>query len=404
MANVVIIGAGPAGLFAAERLVQAGHRVTVHDRMPSPARKFQLAGRGGLNLTHSEPLDAFLGRYGESRHLLEPMIRRFAPADLRAWCHALGEETFIGSSGRVFPKSFKASPLLRAWLRRLGAAGVTLVSGSRWMGWKADGKLSFSREEMESNEAADAVVLAMGGASWPRMGSDGGWVPLLAQRGIEVTPLWPANCGLEMTWSQIFRDRFAGAPLKRITLSFGARSVRGEAVITAEGLEGGAVYALGAQLRTAVQAGGASVTIDLRPDLSLPQLAELLRLGRKGDSLSNKLRKQAGLSPQAASLLREVRADVAQLMALDLARLIKSLPLDVTGFRPVDRAISTAGGVSWRALDEGLMLRAFPGVFCAGEMIDWEAPTGGYLLQACFATGAAAAAGVSRWLQQPTPL
>jgi uncharacterized flavoprotein (TIGR03862 family) len=403
MGKVIIIGAGPAGLFAAEKLAASGHHVTIHDRMPSPARKFQLAGRGGLNLTHSEPPEAFLGRYGESRAVLEPIIRKFDPEALRAWCHGLGEVTFVGSSGRVFPKSFKASPLLRAWLRRLAGAGVTLVSGSRWMGWHADGSLRFIRDGVETREVADATLLATGGASWPRMGSDGGWVPLLEARGIDITPLWPANCGVETPWSPFFREKFAGLPLKRIALSFGGRTVRGEAVITAEGLEGGAVYALGAELRVAVHSGAAAIEIDLRPDLSRQQLAELLRLGRKGDSLSNRLRKQAGLSPQAASLLREARADVAQLDATALAGLIKALPITVTGFRPVDRAISTAGGVSWSALDDGLMLKSFSGVFCAGEMIDWEAPTGGYLLQACFATGAAAADGINRWLAPSPP-
>ncbi|WP_428029707.1 NAD(P)/FAD-dependent oxidoreductase [Ancylobacter sp.] len=387
---IAIIGAGPAGLMAAEVLARAGCRVTVYDRMPSPARKFLIAGRGGLNLTHSEPRAGFLARYGAATEWLAPSLDAFPPARLRAWAEGLGEPTFVGSSGRVFPRSFKASPLLRAWLGRLDALGVRLESRHRWLGWNRAGALRFAGPEGESEAEADAVLLALGGASWPRLGSDGGWADILREDGVEIAPLRPANSGVRIDWSAPFRTRFAGAPLKRIALSLGATRVRGEAMIDGAGLEGGAVYALSATLREAIDRESAVILhVDLRPDVTAEALAVRLAAGRKGESMSNRLRKAAGLSPVAAGLLREAGPLPAEPEAL--ARRIKALPLTATGMAGLERAISTAGGVTRTMVDDGLMLKARPGVFIAGEMLDWEAPTGGYLLQACLATGHAAA-------------
>ena len=384
---IAVIGGGPAGLAAAEVLAAAGQAVTIYDRMPSLGRKFLLAGRGGLNLTHSEPLDRFLVRYGPARAALSPAIEAFTPDAMRAWCEGLGQETFIGSSGRVFPKTFKASPLLRAWLRRLGGMGVQVRTGHRFVGWEADA-LRFETAGQPVLVQADATVLALGGASWPRLGSDGAWVPVLEAAGAPVAPLRAANAGFLHAWSEHV-GRFAGEPLKRIAASYAGRTVRGEAIITADGIEGGAIYALSAPLRDAIEARGeATVTLDLRPDLDPAALAA--RLGGAGVSMSNALRR-AGLSPAAASLVREVPSTLA------LAERVKSWPLRLTGMRPIERAISTAGGVRFAGLD-GAMLRTRPGVFMAGEMLDWEAPTGGYLLQACVATGRAAGLHALAWL------
>ncbi len=391
--TAIIIGGGPAGLAAAEILANAGWRVAIHERMPSPARKFLLAGRGGLNLTHSEPLEAFLARYASARRHLEPAIRAFTPTDLRAWCEGLGIETFVGSSGRVFPKQMKASPLLRAWLGRLGALGVTLVSRSRWTGWQGDA-LVFDTPDGPRIEQPDAAVFALGGASWPRLGSDGSWQPAFAERGARITPLRPANSGFLVGWSSVFRDRFAGEPIKRASFSFDGLQIRGEAIIARYGIEGGAIYALGAPVRAAIDAHGeAIVTIDLMPDQPLDTVAARLTTDRK-DSTANRLRK-AGLSPAAAGLLREdVRGATLPATSQELAERIKNLRIRLGGVASIDRAISTAGGISWDSLNADYSLKSDPRTFVAGEMLDWEAPTGGYLLQACVATGRAAAHGV----------
>jgi uncharacterized flavoprotein (TIGR03862 family) len=397
---IAIIGAGPTGLIAAERLAAAGYGVTIYDRMPSPARKFLLAGRGGLNLTHSEPLDLFLTRYREAQPWLEPALRAFPPQALRDWADGLGAESFTGTSGRVFPRAMKASPLLRAWLRRLEGQGVRLRAGHHWTGWDEAGALLFKTGEgaVETVPAA-ATLLALGGASWPRLGSDGGWVPLLAGSGVAVQPLRPANGGFTVAWSQTMRERFAGAPLKRVLIRFAGHQAAGEAMIDATGIEGGAIYALSAALREAIlRDGAATVAIDLRPELAAPRLSERLAKRRKGETLSNHLRKAAGLSPVAIALLREGAGGRPPEAPEALAELIKALPLRLDGPMPIARAISTAGGIAAGELDPHLMLKRLPGVFAAGEMLDWEAPTGGYLLQGCFATGVAAAAGMQAWL------
>ena len=390
--HVVVVGAGPAGLMAAEVLAEDGAAVTILERMPSPARKLLMAGRGGLNLTHSEPLEALLGRYGAARAWLEPAIRAFPPAALRAWCAGLGIETFVGSSGRVFPVGMKASPLLRAWLRRLDGRGVRLLTRHDFAGW-AEGAVLAAGPAGPVRLAAGATVLALGGASWPRLGADGGWVRWLGAD--EVAPLVPANCGFVVAWSETMRRR-AGMPLKRIALSFAGRTVRGEAVISAAGIEGGAVYALAAALRDAIAAEGTAVLeIDLRPDLDAAALAARLEAPRRGQSLGNFLRKAAGLDAAAVALVQEALHGG---VAMDLAALVKAVPVRLLAPMGLARAISTAGGVRQAAVDADFMLTSRPGVFVAGEMLDWEAPTGGYLLQACFATGRAAGAAAATWI------
>lgn len=400
--NVAVVGAGPAGLMAAETLVNGGARVTVYDHMPSAGRKFLMAGRGGLNLTHSEPLDQFMTRYGAAEPLLRATIARFSPDDLRAWCEGLGQPTFVGSSGRVFPKALKASPLLRAWLRRLDQAGVQIALKHRWSGWTPDGALLFDSPDGPVRVAADAVVLALGGASWPRLGSDGGWAALLQARGVEVTALRPANSGFHVAWSQMFRDRFEGIPLKGVSLTAGTRTTRGEIMVTRDGLEGGGIYALSSVLREEIaQAGSALLKIALRPDIATSDLARRLSSPRNKQSLSTFLRKAVGLSPVAIALLQESAiADGRSLSALspvELADMINAVPVRLTGTASLARAISTAGGIPWSEVDEHFMLKRLPGVFVAGEMLDWEAPTGGYLLQATFATGVAAGSGALAW-------
>ena len=403
--TAAVIGGGPAGLIAAEVLARAGLAVTIYDGMPSLGRKFLLAGRGGLNLTHSEPLARFLARYGAIDPLLKHAIEHFPPDALRAWAEALGQETFIGSSGRVFPKTMKASPLLRAWLRRLGDLGVRVALRHRWIGWDEGGALRFARDGRETTVSANVVILALGGASWPRLGSDASWTETLAARGVTIAPLQPSNCGFTVAWSEAMR-RVEGAPLKRVALAFGEHTVRGEAVVTGDGLEGGAVYALSAPLRDAIaRDGGATLAIDLRPDMDTAALAGKLAAPRGKQSLSNVLRKAVKLPPVGTALLHEATTargrPLSSLRAEELAALIKAVPVRLTGVQPVASAISTAGGIRFDALDAHFMLKAMPGVFAAGEMLDWEAPTGGYLLQACFATGIAAAEGALQWLAAP---
>ncbi|MFC5422593.1 NAD(P)/FAD-dependent oxidoreductase [Bosea eneae] len=399
--DVAIIGAGPAGLIAAERLAQAGHKVALYERMASPARKFLLAGRGGLNLTHSEPLDALLGRYGAARAWLEPAIRAFPPQALRDWADGLGAESFTGSSGRVFPRAMKASPLLRSWLARLDGLGVQLHAGQLWTGWDESDGLRFAlRDGGEEIVKPRATLLALGGASWPRLGADGSWVGLLAAKGVTIAPLRPANVGFSVAWSPLMRERFAGQPLKRIALSLAGQRAAGEAMIDAGGIEGGAVYALSGPLREAIARNGEAIlTIDLRPGLTETELATRLAKRRPGETLSNHLRKAAGLSPVAAAVLRETASGPLPAEPDALARLIKGAPLRLTGMASLARAISTAGGILAGEVDEDFMLKRLHGSFIAGEMLDWEAPTGGYLLQACFATGVAAAEGIRRRLR-----
>ena len=381
-----MVGAGPAGLMAAEALAAAGHRVVVCDAMPSPARKFLMAGRGGLNLTHATPMPRFLNAYGAAAGHLRPFVEGFTPDDLRAWCHALGQETFVGSSGRVFPRAMKASPLLRAWLARLAGQGVELRPRHRWLGWEG-AALRFATPNGERLLAPRATVLACGGASWPRLGSDGAWAGWVGN----TAPFAPANMGARVAWSEAFRSRFAGTPLKRVKLRAPGFDAMGEAMVTASGLEGGLVYAASATLRAAAPL---TVTLDLRPDLDHVTLAA--RLGGGGLSLANRLRR-AGLPPVAAGLVREAAAQRD-----DLAGLLKALPIRVEGVMGLERAISSAGGLRWAALDDALMLRARPGIFAAGEMLDWEAPTGGWLLTACMATGRAAGLAAARWLAAPS--
>ena len=397
--RVAVIGAGPAGLMAADVLAHGGAAVTVYDRMPSAGRKFLMAGRGGLNLTHSEELGAFLARYGGATDALRPAIEAFPPEALRAWSGAIGQSTYVGSSGRVFPVAMKASPLLRAWLRRLDAAGVTLALRHAWTGWDDAQRLTFDTPDGAAAVEADATVLALGGASWPRLGSDGGWTAILDRAGVSVAPLKPSNCGFLAAWSEHFR-RFAGQPLKRIVVSFGDHSMRGEAIITDTGIEGGAIYALSPHLRDAIERDGeATLTIALRPDVWAKEIDRKLAVPRGKQSLSTFLRKMLNLSPAEIALLQEVTAGkLATLAPPELARLINAVPIRLTGVAPIARAISTAGGIAFDQVDDRFMLRTRPGVFAAGEMLDWEAPTGGYLLQACFATGAAAGRGALEWL------
>jgi uncharacterized flavoprotein (TIGR03862 family) len=403
--RVAIIGGGPAGLMAAETLAAAGVAVDLYDAMASVGRNFLLAGRGGLNLTHSEPSERFMARYGSRQAQLTPLLAGFDAQALRAWSHGLGADTFVGTSGRVFPTEMKAAPLLRAWLHRLRAAGVRFHMRHRWLGWEG-GALRFATTEGEILVRAGATLLALGGASWKRLGSDGAWLPWLRAAGVEVMPLLPANCGFELPWSAHFSERFAGQPVKSVTaactLADGTMLTRpGEFVITESGVEGSLIYALSAPLRDALMAdGSALLRLDLAPGKSLERLTSELQHPRGSRSLASHLQSRAGVTGVKAGLLREV-LDREQMN--DMARLasaIKSLPLRLVATRPIDEAISSAGGVCFEALDDDLMLRRLPGVFCAGEMLDWEAPTGGYLLTACMASGRSAAQGVLRWLAE----
>jgi len=395
--QAIVIGAGPAGLMAAERLASAGLAVTIHDHMPSVGRKFLMAGRGGLNLTHSEELERFLTHYRPAAPPLLEAIRAFPPTALIAWCESLGIATFRGSSGRVFPDGLKASPLLRAWLARLAALGVRLVLRSRWEGWAPDGAPRFAPTAAGAPGAARpvATLLALGGASWPRLGSDGAWPVHLP--GLAVAPWAPSNMGFTVDWSEHFRSRHQGAPLKRIAIGFGGTTVRGEALVTATGLEGGALYALSAVLREAIAVHGvAGITLDLRPDLTEGEVTTRLAARPRAESLSNGLRKALAMQPAAIGLVQEA----LRMGAATPAQLVKRLPIRLTGTAALDRAISSAGGLAWSELDARFMLKARPGVFACGEMLDWEAPTGGYLLQGCFSTGLAAAEGALAWLAE----
>jgi len=400
-----VIGAGPSGLMAAEKLAEKGYRVTVYDRMASPGRKFLLAGRGGLNLTHTDEPDEFMAQYREASSWLWPYIEEFSPDDLRDWCHGLGEDSFAGSSGRVFPKSFKASPLLRAWLRRLDALGVTFRARHDWQGWDSSGSLSFRLADGQVvGVKPDVTLLALGGASWPKLGADGGWTRILEQSGIAVTPLQSANAGVLVEWTDLMKTRFAGASIKRVVASCGQSQAKGEAIITEKGFEGGVIYGLGPDIRRQIEADGrALIHLDLRRDLPLHILTERLSKPRGKMSVSTWLHKAAGLAPAAIALFREERATgiIAPFEdPVEMAKLLKHLPIQIQEIEGLERAISTAGGIALSQLDDHLMLINRPGVFVAGEMLDWEAPTGGYLLQACFSTGVAAASGMIDWLNR----
>lgn len=394
MKRVAVIGAGPAGLIAADRLSAAGLDVTVYDRMPSPGRKLLMAGRGGLNLTHSEDFESFVARYGDAADILRPMLEAFPPARLRAWADALGADCFVGSSGRVFPAAMKASPLLRALLRRLTERNVRMALRHEWRGWNDRGALVFAVGGDVTTVSADATLLALGGASWPKLGSNGAWSEILGARGVALSPFKPANCGFLCDWSERFKE-FAGEPLKGIALAFDGIRVRGEATVTSGGIEGGAVYALSRPLRQAIEhAGIARPLLDVRPDMTLAEVAAKLAAVRPGQSQSNALRKALHLPPVAVNLMREAHGVALPRDPSALAQCVKQVPLTLRAPAPLEKAISSAGGVHLAELDETLQLRKIPGVYAAGEMLDWEAPTGGYLLTASFATGIAAANGI----------
>jgi flavoprotein, HI0933 family/uncharacterized flavoprotein, PP_4765 family len=396
--KIVIVGGGPAGLAAAEYLSASEHEVEIHEAMPTIGRKFLLAGKSGLNLTHAEPYERFVARYGVASERLRRALDAFGPLELRLWADELGADTFVGSSGRVFPKVMKASPLLRAWRARLEERGVKIFTRHRWTGF-GEGVASFRMPEGETHIACDALLLALGGASWPRLGADGSWVAPLESKGVRITPLAPANCGFDVNWSAEFRERYAGAPVKSAVASSGAGKIQGEFVISRHGIEGSLVYAHAAALRDALAAkGAANLVLDLVPGRSAEKLAVALGRADTKASLSTRLRKAAGLDGVKAALVRELAPEELRRDPDRLAAAIKALVIPVVRPRPIEEAISTAGGVSWRELDENYMLKTIPGVFVAGEMIDWEAPTGGYLLTACFATGRAAGAGITHWL------
>jgi hypothetical protein len=409
--RAVIVGGGPAGLMAAEVLANAGIQVDLFDAMPSVGRKLLLAGKGGLNITHAEPFEVFLSRYGSRASVMHPLLDALPPLALREWVHALGIETFVGSSGRVFPADMKAGPLLRHWLHRLRKTGVKFHVRHRWLGWTDSGALHFSTPQGDVNFEADAMVLALGGGSWARLGSNGAWVPLLIQRGVQIAPLQPANCGFDVAngWSDHLRSRFAGQPLKTIALQFTdaagqTHQHKGELMISDSGLEGSLIYTHSALLRDTIAAQGAvTIALDLAPDKSLARVSNEIAHPRGARSLASHLQSRAGIKGIKAALLHEVLPAETLADPLLLAQAIKALPITLVAPRPMDEAISSAGGVLFDDIDSHLMLRALPGVFCAGEMLDWEAPTGGYLLTACFASGRVAGLGALAWLTAHSP-
>ncbi|QVM92080.1 TIGR03862 family flavoprotein [Pseudomonas entomophila] len=403
--SVAVIGGGPAGLMAAEALARRGVAVQVFDAMPSVGRKFLLAGVGGMNITHSEPYPAFIGRYAERRDAIDALLRDFDADALRQWIHDLGIETFVGTSGRVFPRDMKAAPLLRAWLKRLRDAGVVIHTRHRWLGWNADGSLRIAYPQGELAMHADAVVLALGGGSWARLGSDGAWTNLLGGRGVDISPLQASNCGFEVEgWSALLKDKFAGAPLKNIALSVpGMAPRKGEFILTAQGVEGSLVYAWSAAVRDAITRDGhGTLLLDLLPDRPVDKIAQALAKPRGSRSMAKHLHGQLGIDGVKAALLRELTDQAIFADPERLAAAIKALPITLVRTRPLDEAISSAGGVRFEGLDEGLMVAKLPGVFCAGEMLDWEAPTGGYLLTACFASGLRAGQAAANWLLSRT--
>ena len=398
---VAIIGGGPAGLMAAEVLAQSGARVDVYDSMPSVGRKFLMAGKGGMNITHAEPFDVFLTRYGTRRDQIEPLLRSFSPDALREWIQGLGIETFVGTSNRVFPTNMKSAPLLRAWLHRLREQGVRFHVRHRWCGWNEQGALRFTTSDGECSLRADAVILALGGASWPQLGADGNWLPILSQRDIAVAPLRPANCGFDVAWSAHFRECFIGEPLKSVAATFGDVRKQGECVVTEHGIEGGLIYAHSAALRDEIErSGSATLHLDLLPDWTLQRVQVEVSHPRGSRSLSSHLQSRLGLKGVKANLLREVLSAEEMHDPVLLAHTVKNLPLRLIAARPLSEAISTEGGVTFEELNAQLMFKKIPGVFCAGEMLDWEAPTGGYLLSACFASGFTAGNGAVNWLQK----
>ncbi|MDW5418316.1 TIGR03862 family flavoprotein [Iodobacter sp. CM08] len=398
--SVAIIGGGPAGLMAAEMLIQGGVEVDLYDAMPSVGRKFLLAGVGGLNITHSEAAAPFLARYCQRSAELQPLLAAFGNEALQEWVHGLGVETFVGSSGRVFPKEMKAAPLLRAWISRLRASGVKIHVRHRWLGWDDAGLLRFDTPDGEISRNCDATVLALGGASWAKLGSDGKWQPLLSERGVDIAPLEPANCGFDIGWSDHLSERFAGSPLKAVAIEFKGQRKQGEFVLTKGGVEGSLIYTFAAAFRDEIKANGsADILLDLAPGKSLERVLEDLKRPRGADSMASHLRRKLGIEGVKAGLLREEisRDDFNDMDKLAAA--IKSLPLKLLAPRPIDEVISSAGGVKFAAMTPELMLEKIPGVFCAGEMLDWEAPTGGYLITACMASGRKSGLSALEWLK-----
>lgn len=399
MKTAAIIGGGPAGLMAAEVISAHGVKVDVYDSMQSVGRKLLMAGKSGLNITHSDPFDVFVSRYGKRRENIEPLLKEFGADQLREWVHGLGIQTFIGTSGRVFPMGMKASPLLRAWLIRLNASNVTVHLRHKWTGFLPDGSLHFNTPDGDVTIKADTVVLALGGGSWRRLGSDGAWVETLNQAGAEVEALRPSNCGFDVTWSEHFREKYDGHPVKTVVLSFGDFRGQGEFIITKEGVQGGLIYTASALMRDEIDANGKAILyLDLKPDRTLEWLKVKLSHPRGKRSLASYLEKTLGIYTVKAGLLREFVSKEDFTNAEKLAGFIKALPVPLAAPRPLDEAISSAGGVTFESLDENMMLKKLPGVFCAGEMLDWEAPTGGYLLTACFSSGYTAGTGALKWL------